>query len=170
MLKIAGLVHDSIVDGPGLRITIFTQGCPHHCEGCQNPETWSFEGGYELEIQDLLDEIEKNPLCKGVTLSGGEPFVQAGELAGLGRILKERGYEIAAYTGYTFEQLQSGTKEQKELLETIDILVDGRFELEKRSLDLNFRGSANQRILNVPESLKTGRAVEETGMRWAPQQ
>ncbi len=167
MLKIAGLIHDSIVDGPGLRITIFTQGCPHHCEGCQNPETWAFEGGYELEVQDLLDEIEKNPLCKGVTLSGGEPFVQAGELAVLARILKERGYEVAAYTGYTFEQLQSGTKEQKELLETIDILVDGRFELAQRSLELNFRGSANQRILNVPESLRAGHAVEETGMRWA---
>ncbi|MDO4521934.1 MAG: anaerobic ribonucleoside-triphosphate reductase activating protein [Eubacteriales bacterium] len=166
MLKLAGIVGDSIVDGPGLRTTIFAQGCPHHCEGCHNPETWNMTGGTELEPEAVMEIVTANPLCRGVTFSGGEPFAQAKEFARLGRLLKEKGYEVASYSGYTIEELLHGTRDQRMLLETIDVLIDGRFELSQRSLELNFRGSTNQRVLNVPESLKQGRAVNVTEPRW----
>ncbi len=166
MICLAGIAGDSIVDGPGIRTTIFCQGCPHHCPGCHNPETWEFGKGTYYEPEAVLNIIRGNPLCKGVTFSGGEPFAQAAEMAELGRLLKEEGYEVASYSGYTFEQLLEGTDEQRELLDTVDVLIDGPFILSERSLDLNFRGSRNQRILNVPESLRTGSAVEETSSRW----
>ena len=166
MLDLAGIAGDSIVDGPGIRTTVFAQGCPHHCPGCHNPETWPFEGGTPTDPEQILQIVRSNPLCRGVTFSGGEPFAQAKGFAELGRLLKKAGYEVAAYSGYTFEQLLEGTPEQRELLDTIDVLIDGPFKLEERSLELNFRGSRNQRILNVPESLKTGTAVEETSPRW----
>ena len=110
--------------------------------------------------------IRTNPLCRAVTLSGGEPFAQAGEFARLARLLKAAGYEVAAYTGYTFEQLLNGTPEQKQLLESIDVLIDGPFIQAEKSLELAFRGSKNQRILNVPQSLAKGEAVWETSKRW----
>ena len=166
MLELAGISGDSIVDGPGIRTTVFTQGCPHHCPGCHNPETWAFGCGTPMEEETVLDIVRSNPLCKGVTFSGGEPFCQAAGLAKLGRMLKERGYEVASYTGYTFEQLLEGTPEQRELLEALDVLIDGPFLMEERSLELNFRGSRNQRILNVPASLQQGRALAETSLRW----
>ena len=166
MLNLAGISGDSIVDGPGIRTTVFSQGCPHHCPGCHNPETWPFEGGTEMEEETVLRIVEANPLCKGVTFSGGEPFSQAAAFARLGRLLKERGYEVASYTGYTFETLLKGSAEQRELLETVDVLIDGPFLLSERSLELNFRGSRNQRILNVPKSLAAGEAVPETSPRW----
>jgi len=169
MLDLAGISRDSIVDGPGIRTTVFTQGCPHHCPGCHNPETWDFGCGTEMDEEAVLDIVRSNPLCKGVTFSGGEPFCQAESLARLGRVLKAEGYEVASYTGYTFEQLLEGTAEQKELLETLDVLIDGPFLMEERSLELNFRGSRNQRVLNVPASLKAGRAVKETSGRWLGQ-
>jgi len=166
MLNLAGIMQDSIVDGPGIRTAIFCQGCPHHCEGCQNPETWAFEGGTEMEEEKLLDIVLSNPLAKGVTFSGGEPFCQAEGFAKLARLLKAEGREVASYTGYTFEQLLNGTQAQKELLSVLDVLIDGRFVMAERSLELNFRGSRNQRVLNVPQSLKEGRAVPETSGRW----
>ena len=110
--------------------------------------------------------VEENPLCHGVTFSGGEPFSQAAGFAKLGRMLKEKGYEVASYSGFTFEELLNGTQAQRDLLSTIDILIDGPFLLEERSLELNFRGSRNQRVINVPESLKAGEAVLETSGRW----
>lgn len=166
MLKLAGIAGDSIVDGPGIRTTFFAQGCPHHCKGCHNPETWSFEGGTPMEISALLEIVKSNPLCRGVTFSGGEPFAQAEEFASLARELKACGYEVASYTGYTFEELLNETSGKRELLKVLDILIDGPFVLEERSLELNFRGSRNQRILNVPQSLKAGAAVEEKSLRW----
>ena len=166
MINLSGLVRDSIVDGPGLRTTVFVQGCPHHCKGCQNPQTWPFEGGTPMTTDEIFALIRENPLCHGVTLSGGEPFSQAGGLAELCQLLRPAGYEIAAYTGYTFEQLLEGTDEQKELLSLTDVLIDGPFILAQRSLELNFRGSANQRVLNVPQSLKEGKPVLETTPRW----
>lgn len=166
MLNLAGIVNDSIVDGPGIRTAIFCQGCPHHCPGCQNPETWEFGSGTEMDVPALWEIIKSNPLCRGVTFSGGEPFAQAGEFGRLARLLKESAYEVASYTGFTFEELLAGSREQRELLEAIDILIDGPFIREKRSLDLNFRGSTNQRILNVPDSLKAGHAVLENSSRW----
>ena len=165
-MRIANTISDSIVDGPGLRFTVFTQGCRHHCPGCHNPETWAFGCGTEVPVETVVEMVKANPLCRGVTFSGGEPFAQAGEFARLGRLLKAAGYEVASYSGYTFEQLLQGTAEQRELLETVDVLIDGPFVQAERSLELNFRGSRNQRILNVRASLAAGQAVMETSPRW----
>ena len=166
MLNLSGIQGDSIVDGPGIRTTFFCQGCPHHCEGCHNPETWPFEGGTPMETDALVAIVESNPLCRGVTFSGGEPFAQAEGYLELAKALKEKGYEVASYSGYTFEQLQNGTAAQKALLAQLDVLIDGPFILAQRSLQTPFRGSKNQRILDVPKSLAAGQAVETTSMRW----
>ena len=166
MLDLAGIAGDSIVDGPGIRTTVFAQGCPHHCPGCHNPETWAFGCGTQMSAEAIVEIVRANPLCRGVTFSGGEPFAQAAEFAVLGRLLKQAGYEVASYSGYTFEALLSGTPEQRELLETLDVLIDGPYLEAERSLELNFRGSRNQRVLNVPASLKAGQAVPETSPRW----
>ena len=159
MLKLAGIAGDSIVDGPGIRTTYFAQGCPHHCEGCHNPETWDFGGGTPWAAEALADVARNNPLCRGVTFSGGEPFAQPEGFSELAEILRSGGYEIAAYTGYLFEELQNGTAAQKRMLGLLDVLIDGRFELRRRSLELPFRGSANQRIIDVPKSLAAGEIV-----------
>ena len=165
-IRIFGTVEDSIVDGPGLRYSVFVQGCPHHCKGCHNPETWEFGCGTRVEESAVLEIVRSNPLCRGVTFSGGEPFAQAEAFCALGKLLKEQGYEVASYTGYTFEQLLSGTPAQRQLLQTIDVLIDGPFILAERSLQTPFRGSKNQRILDVPKSLAAGEAVWTTAMRW----
>jgi len=167
MLELAGIVTDSIVDGPGIRTCVFCQGCPHHCEGCHNPETWEFACGTPMEVERILEIVRSNPLCRGVTFSGGEPFAQAEGFSRLARLLKDTGYEVASYSGYTFEQLLRGTPAQKELLGLIDVLIDGPFVLAERSLQLPFRGSRNQRILDIPQSLAKGEAVEITHGRWA---
>ena len=166
MLDLSGIVSDSIVDGPGIRTTIFSQGCPHHCEGCHNPETWDFGCGTQIPVEAILDIVRSNPLCRGVTFSGGEPFAQAAGFAKLARLLKEKGYEVASYSGYTFEQLLEGSEAQKDLLSVIDVLIDGPFLLSQKSLEIAFRGSKNQRILDVKKSLAEGRAVETTSKRW----
>ena len=167
MLDLSGIVSDSIVDGPGIRTTIFSQGCPHHCKGCHNPETWEFGCGTTLPVETIVDIVRENPLCRGVTFSGGEPFAQAAEFAQLAVLLKEKGYEVASYSGYTFEALLNGTDDQKLLLGTIDILIDGPFLLAEKSLEIAFRGSRNQRILDVQKSLAAGTAVETTSKRWS---
>ena len=166
MLELSGIAGDSIVDGPGIRVTVFAQGCPHHCEGCHNPETWAFGSGTKMAEEDVLAIVADNPLCRGVTFSGGEPFAQAEGFAKLARMLRERGYEVASYSGYTFEQLLSGTAAQRELLSGIDVLIDGPFILAERSLELNYRGSRNQRVLDVPASLAAGEARCITRGRW----
>ena len=167
MLNVAGCVADSIVDGPGLRFTVFFQGCPHHCPGCHNPETWPFEGGQAFTPEELVAMAKKSPLCKGVTLSGGEPFAQAGEeMLRFVALCRQADYEVASYTGYTFEQLLEGTEAQKALLAALDTLIDGPFVQEECSLELRFRGSRNQRILNVPASLAAAAPVWEEGERW----
>ena len=166
MLDLSGIVSDSIVDGPGIRTTIFSQGCPHHCKGCHNPETWAFGCGTQIPVEAIVDIVKSNPLCRGVTFSGGEPFAQAASFAKLAKLLKEKGYEVASYSGFTFEELLDGTQEQKTLLENIDILIDGRFILAEKSLEIAFRGSRNQRILDVKRSLAAGKAVETTSRRW----
>ena len=166
MLELSAIVTDSIVDGPGIRATVFCQGCPHHCPGCHNPETWQFGCGTKVTEGQVLAEVLKNPLCRGVTFSGGEPFAQPEGFACLAKLLKERGYEVASYTGYTFEQLLIGTPEQRKLLESIDVLIDGPFIQAQKSLELSFRGSKNQRILDVPASLKAGCAVSVASSRW----
>ena len=166
MLDLAGIVEDSIVDGPGIRCTIFGQGCPHRCPGCHNPETWTFGCGTPMEEERLVEIVKANPLCRGVTFSGGEPFAQAEAFAKLAKLLKAKGYEVASYSGYTFEELLRGTEAQKALLSSIDILIDGRFIQAQKSLEIAFRGSRNQRILDVKKSLAEGKAVETTSKRW----
>ena len=166
MLDLAGIVNDSIVDGPGIRMTVFAQGCPHHCQGCHNPETWQFGCGTPMEEERIADIVATNPLCRGVTFSGGEPFAQAEGFTKLAKLLKQRGYEVASYSGYTFEELLNGTEAQRELLKSIDVLIDGRFELAQRSLEIPFRGSKNQRIIDVKKSLTAGEAVCITSGRW----
>lgn len=166
MLDLSGIVQDSIVDGPGIRTTFFCQGCPHHCPGCHNPETWDFGCGTQVPVEDLVDVVKSNPLCRGVTFSGGEPFAQAAGFAKLAKLLKAEGYEVASYSGYTFEELLSGSDAQKELLSSIDILIDGPFVMAERSLEIAFRGSRNQRILDVPKSLAAGKAIPTASGRW----
>ncbi len=166
MLDLSGIVGDSIVDGPGIRTTIFSQGCPHHCPGCHNPETWDFGCGTQVPVEELVDIVRANPLCRGVTFSGGEPFAQPEGFAKLARLLKEKGYEVASYSGYTFEELLTGSDAQRELLSVIDILIDGPFLLSEKSLEVPFRGSRNQRILDVPKSLAAGEAIPTTSKRW----
>jgi anaerobic ribonucleoside-triphosphate reductase activating protein len=162
MLQISGTVNDSIVDGPGLRFTVFVQGCPHHCTGCHNPQTHPFEGGTTMDTAALLEKIRSNPLLDGVTFSGGEPFCQAEALAALGAHIRKMGLNIMTYTGYTFEYLFEHRHEQHygDLLSVTDWLVDGPFLEEQKSYQLRFKGSANQRILDVPKSLTMGKAME----------
>ena len=156
-------MQDSIVDGPGLRYVVFTQGCPHRCEGCHNPETHDFSGGKLTDTEKLYEECTENPLTKGVTFSGGEPFCQAEALYELGCRLKERGYHLMSYSGWTFEELQKKAENEEyvgKLLSILDILVDGRFELANRSLMLTYRGSTNQRLIDVQKSLAENRVTE----------
>ena len=166
MVNLAGIVTDSIVDGPGLRTTLFAQGCPHHCEGCHNPETWDFSGGTEVSTEAAVEIVKSSPLCRGVTFSGGEPFAQAEGFAEIAKALKGKGYEVASYSGYTFEELLDGTDGQKALLQLLDVLIDGPFVMREKSLEIAFRGSRNQRIINVPESLKAGKVVTIDTGRW----
>lgn len=167
MIDVAGFEDDSITNGPGLRFVLFVQGCPHHCKGCHNPETWAFGEGCKYSVEEIHTRIRRNPLLRGVTFSGGEPFSQAAELARLGRLVKADGYELAVYTGFTFEELYAASSPAvHELLEQTDVLVDGCFELLKRNLLLRFRGSSNQRVLDVPASLRAGTAVEMPFGRW----
>ncbi|MBO6115746.1 MAG: anaerobic ribonucleoside-triphosphate reductase activating protein [Ruminococcus sp.] len=161
-LRIAGTVNDSIVDGPGIRFTIFTQGCPHNCKGCHNPQTHDFEGGELADTDTLLEKVKSNPLLDGVTFSGGEPFCQAEPLAKLGREVKKLGMNVITYTGYTFEQLYNERDKNNwdKLLEVTDYLIDGPFILEQKDWEIKFRGSSNQRYIDCQASLKEGRAVE----------
>lgn len=161
-LRIAGTINDSIVDGPGIRFTIFTQGCPHNCKGCHNPQTHDFEGGELADTDTLLEKVKSNPLLDGVTFSGGEPFCQAEPLAKLGREVKKLGMNVITYTGYTFEQLYNERDKNNwdKLLEVTDYLIDGPFILEQKDWEIKFRGSSNQRYIDCQASLKDGRAVE----------
>lgn len=158
-LRLFGCVNDSIVDGPGFRYSIFVQGCYHNCLGCHNPESHDVNGGYLKDIEEILKEIDENPLLDGVTLSGGEPMLQVEALIELSKEIKKRNLNIVLYSGYTYEQIINDVN-KKRLLELCDMLVDGKFELEKRSLSLLYRGSSNQRLINVQESLKQNRIIE----------
>ncbi len=157
-IRLFGTANDSIVDGPGLRYAVFTQGCPHNCEGCHNPNSHDMNGGYFEEIDSIMEKIKKNPLLDGVTLSGGEPFMQPAECAEIVRKSHEMGLNVMVYTGFTFEELLKNEQYMK-LLKNTDLLVDGKFVLALKSIDLNFKGSSNQRIIDVAKSLETGRTV-----------
>ncbi len=164
-IRLAGTVNESIVDGPGFRFAVFTQGCPHHCKGCHNPQTHDFNGGYIADTDDFIDMIQSDPLLDGVTFSGGEPFCQCEALADMAKKVKtiDGGrLDIISYTGYTFEYLTEHKDDIKgcdELLNQLDYLVDGKFVEEQKSFELKFRGSKNQRFIDVQKSLKEGRTV-----------
>lgn len=161
-LRIAGTVNDSIVDGPGIRFSIFVQGCPHNCKGCQNPQTHDFNGGKIVDTDELLDMIKGNPLLDGVTFSGGEPFCQAEALAYLGKEIKKLDLNIVTFTGFTFEKLYDDRSKEHwgDLLGVTDFLIDGPFILEQKDWEIKFRGSSNQRYIDCQKSLQAGRAVE----------
>ncbi|MBR4878671.1 MAG: anaerobic ribonucleoside-triphosphate reductase activating protein [Clostridia bacterium] len=160
MLRIAGVIRESIVDGPGLRFVLFTQGCTHNCEGCHNPATHALDGGYEIEAERVLTEFFKNPLHKGNTLSGGEPILQARDHIPIAKAVREGKKDVVIYTGYTLEALRAmNNADVNELLENCDVLVDGPFILAQRDLTLTFKGSRNQRIINMNETRKQGEIV-----------
>ena len=147
-MRIAGIVQDSIVDGEGIRLTVFVQGCPHHCPGCHNPETHDFNGGRMVDTSEIIGMIDSNPMLNGVTLSGGEPFCQSEECKIIADAAHERGLNVWCYTGYTCDELMKfGDPHDIALLGSIDVLVDGRYMEEQRTLELPFRGSRNQRII-----------------------
>ena len=159
-IRIAGVVRESIVDGPGFRFTVFCQGCPHNCEGCHNQATHDFSGGYDCDISIILEAIDKNPLLDGVTFSGGEPMCQAEAFCSLAAEVKKRNLNIVTYTGYTYEELLIMSEKDiwiKKLLDLTDILIDGRFILSQRDLTLLFRGSRNQRVIDMNLTRNSGK-------------
>ena len=158
-IRIAGAQDDSIVDGRGVRYAVFAQGCPHRCPGCHNPETHDPEGGRWEAVGALLESMAVNPLLDGLTLSGGEPFSQAGACAALARGARSLGLNVWVYSGYAFEELIGMGPEARALLDVCDVLVDGPFVLSERTLEAPFVGSRNQRILDLPASLRAGAAV-----------
>ena len=145
------------MDGPGFRYAIFVQGCPHHCPGCHNPDSHDFSAGYDRTVDSLFEEICADPLLKGVTFSGGEPFCQPAPLTELARLCRQRGLDVLAYSGWTYEQLlDKHDPDVDALLEELDILVDGPFLLDQRNLELHFRGSENQRLIDMKKTRATG--------------
>jgi len=150
ILKIAGIVKESVVDGPGLRYVIFTQGCPHNCVGCHNPKTHDFAGGYAISTEELFQEITATKLIDGVTFSGGEPFAQAAVCAELARLVKKQGLNVLTYSGYYYYELQKMAAKDSDvaaLLHATDILIDGPYDETKKASNLEFRGSSNQSII-----------------------
>ena len=157
-IRAASIVKESIVDGPGIRLVVFFQGCPHNCPGCHNPQTHPMEGGTLMSVGEVIGMVRQNPLLRGITLSGGEPFAQAAAAAALAQAAKAEGLDVVTYTGYTFEQLTARDfpdvdNDMHALLFATDILIDGPFQKEKRTLDVPFKGSSNQRIIDVPATI-----------------
>lgn len=159
-ISLSGVTGDSIVDGPGLRLTIFTQGCLHHCPGCHNPQTHDPEGGSWADTEDILAAAAENPLLDGITLSGGDPFLQPVPCLALAEGAHKIGLNVWTYTGYTWEALlEENDAEKLALLKETDVLVDGPFLLAERSLELQFCGSRNQRLIDVKKSLAADKVV-----------
>lgn len=154
-MRIAGITYESLVDGPGLRVVIFVQGCELSCPNCHNPESWPKTGGSDYTVREVIRMMKKagpgRKLARGVTFSGGEPFLQAGDLAQIAFEAKRIGWDVTTYTGYTYEELAKRTEDKdiQALLQWTDYLIDGPYVHEKRDLDLKFRGSTNQRIIDM---------------------
>ncbi len=161
VLQMYGTASDSIVDGPGLRFSVFVQGCSHHCPGCHNVKSQPFEGGYQVDIESIVKEIQSNKLIKDVTLTGGEPFDQCSEVLELACVLKEKGYHLWIYSGYLYEDLMAGKphKQAPELLACCDVLVDGPFVENLQSYDLVWKGSSNQRVIDLAQTKAMGKVV-----------
>ena len=159
VLRLASpLQYDSIVDGPGVRMVVWTQGCPHHCAHCHNPQTWNMEEGTLYEVDALVKEIQEAQLQTGITFSGGEPFLQARQLLPLAIAAKKKRYSIWAYTGFQFEDIVQD-EDKYSLLAYIDILVDGPFIETQKDYRLRFKGSRNQRIIDVAASLQANTII-----------
>jgi anaerobic ribonucleoside-triphosphate reductase activating protein len=153
-MKVINIISDSIVDGEGLRTTVFFAGCPHKCVGCHNLKSWNYDVGTDMSVEEIALEILNNPI-NHVTLSGGEPMVQdEEELIRLVTILKREKRNVWCYTGYLFEDLTN-----RDIMKYIDVLVDGKFDINQRNLDLLYKGSENQRIIDVQKSLRSGQIV-----------
>ena len=158
----AYLQPDSIVDGEGIRTVIWTQGCPHHCLGCHNPETWDFEGGALVPLTEVFEIIDSLEGQDGITFSGGDPFMQPKQCAEIAKYARSKGLNIWAYTGFTFEHLIEMVRIKPEILDflkQVDVVVDGRFIIGKKSFNCIFRGSTNQRVIDVKESLKKKKTI-----------
>ena len=161
-VRLAGIAYESLVNGPGMRRVFFAQGCKHKCKGCFNPETHGFEGGKIMDMDKLINDVLDNPMLKGVTFSGGDPIEQAHSFSYMAKAFKNSNLDIWCYTGYTFEELLEAMKVDtsiKELLNNIDVLVDGKFEINNKKEGLKYKGSSNQRIIDVKKSLDTGEVV-----------
>jgi anaerobic ribonucleoside-triphosphate reductase activating protein len=161
-IRIAGIVKESVVDGPGLRAVVFFQGCPHRCPGCHNPETWDPNGGYEATPAEIWADLgyEQNPLLSGITLTGGEPLLQPAAALALALMTRARSGNVMLYTGYTWEEVMTFPSETvRELLHHLELMVDGPFLEAEKEEGLVFRGSRNQRIIKVQPSLANGEIV-----------
>jgi anaerobic ribonucleoside-triphosphate reductase activating protein len=160
-MRLSGITQESLVDGPGLRYVIFAQGCRHCCPHCQNPETWDINAGKEFSVKQVIRLLKQQKKPKrGVTFSGGEPFLQADELAEVAQAAHEKEWDVVTYTGFTYEELIADNNGGvKALLSASDILIDGKYIHELRSASLQFRGSSNQRIIDVAATQKKGRIV-----------
>lgn len=156
----SNLQSDSIVDGDGIRTVIWFQGCKHHCKECQNPETWRFDGGMEVDIDDIKEQMKKLKYQTGITMSGGDSFFQPEAATEIAQFAHSIGLNVWTYTGFTFEEIMADNDAKMKLLKNTDILVDGRFEIAKKSLACKFRGSTNQRIIDVKKSLEEGNIVK----------
>jgi anaerobic ribonucleoside-triphosphate reductase activating protein len=157
-LRIAGIEPESIVDGPGVRAVLFMQGCPHHCAGCHNTHTHKPTGGTLTTVGAVLEQLRQAARMRAVTLSGGEPFFQAASCALVAQALRNEGFHLTCFSGYTWEVL-SANAAYLPLLHSLDLLIDGPYIAAQRSLELRFRGSSNQRIIDVPRSLAAGQIV-----------
>lgn len=161
-VQLAGIIYESLTNGPGMRRVLFAQGCRHNCKGCFNSHTHSFNGGQAFNIDNIVNDIKKNPLIKGVTFSGGDPIEQADAFSLIAKEVKKLNKNVWCYTGYTFEEILKNSEKEsvlKELIENIDVLVDGKFDISKKDDALKYRGSSNQRIIDVKRSLSKGEAV-----------
>ncbi len=161
-IRLAGILKESLVNGPGMRRVFFSQGCTHNCRGCFNPETHDFNGGFLWDVDELIEDIKDNPLLKGVTFSGGDPFQQSEAFAYMAEELKKQGINIWSYTGYTFEYLLENAHKNPSwriMLSNIDVLVDGQFKEELKEEGLKYRGSSNQRIIDVRKSMINNKVI-----------
>lgn len=157
-IKVAGIVNDSIVDGRGIRMTVFTQGCPHHCPGCHNPQTHAFDGGEWDDTDRIFEQFCENPLLKGITFSGGEPFCQPVPLKALADRVHSVKKDVTIYSGWTYEQLTAmHDPDVNALLSVCDVLVDGPFIEAEKDPELLFRGSSNQRLIDMKKTRSTGK-------------
>ncbi|HHT98678.1 MAG TPA: radical SAM protein [Acholeplasma sp.] len=166
-IRLSGIINESIVDGPGFRYVIFTQGCYKRCFMCHNESTQPLNAGFLKDMDEIVSDFIKNPMLQGITISGGEPFIQPRESLYIAKKALEHGLDVMMYSGYYYEELKkSKNKYVHELLDCITYLVDGPFEFDKRHLNLRFRGSSNQRFIHLDKSRKLGRLVifdEESG-------